>query len=84
MLDNFLQYGQWAVLVLSIMSLYLVSSTKHEKRLQGYALTGVSRFSGAAIFIFFDLYAFVIANLIQTYIAFDGYRNNKKLGETPW
>jgi hypothetical protein len=49
--------------------------------LQGYALTGVSRFSGAAIFIFFDLYAFVIANLIQTYIAFDGYRKNKKLGK---
>ena len=53
MLDNFLQYGQWVVLVLSILSLYLVSSVKHEKRLQGYALTGVSRFSGAAIFIFF-------------------------------
>ena len=79
MLDNFLQYGQLVVLVLSILSLYLVSSVKHEKRLQGYALTGVSRFSGAAIFIFFDLYAFVIANLIQTYIAFDGYRKNKKL-----
>ena len=66
MLDNFLQYGQWVVLVLSILSLYLVSSVKHEKRLQGYALTGVSRFSGAAIFIFFDLYAFFISVSIKS------------------
>jgi len=63
------------------MSLYLVSSVKHETRLNGYILTGVSRFSGAAVFIFVDLYAFVIANLIQTFIAFRGYYNNKKVGE---
>jgi hypothetical protein len=41
----------------------------------------VSRFSGAAVFIFVDLFAFVIANLIQTYIAFRGYYKNKKAGE---
>ena len=35
----------------------------------------------AAVFIFVDLYAFVIANLIQTYIAFRGYYKNKKAGE---
>ena len=64
MIENFLQYGQWVILFLSIMSLYLVSSVKHETRLNGYILTGVSRFSGAAVFIFVDLYAFVIANLI--------------------
>jgi len=81
MIENFLQYGQWLILFLSVMSLYLVSSVKHETRLNGYILTGVSRFSGAAIFIFVDLYAFVIANLIQTYIAFRGYYNNKKAGE---
>lgn len=52
MLDNFLQYGQWVVLVLSIISLYLVSSAKNQKRLQGYALTGASRFSGALMSIF--------------------------------
>ena len=63
------------------MSLYLVSSVKHETRLNGYILTGVSRFSGAAVFIVVDLYAFVIANLIQTFIAFRGYYNNKKAGE---
>ena len=79
MIDNFLQYGQWAILVLSILSLYLVSSVEHEKRLNGYVLTGISRFAGATVFIFVDLYAFVIANLIQTYIAFKGYSNNKKL-----
>jgi len=81
MIENFLQYGQWVILFLSIWSLYLVSSVKHETRLNGYILTGVSRFSGAAVFIFVDLFAFVIANLIQTYIAFRGYYKNKKAGE---
>ena len=80
MIDNFLQYGQWVILVLSILSLYLVSSVEHETRLTGYVLTGISRFAGATVFIFVDLYAFVIAHLIQTYIAFKGYSNNKKLG----
>ena len=81
MIETFLQYGQWVILFLSIVSLYLVSSVKHETRLNGYILTGVSRFAGATIFIFVDLYAFVIANLIQTYIAFQGYFKNKKAGE---
>ena len=81
MIEDFLQYWQWVVLIFSIMSLYLVSSVKHETRLNGYILTGISRFSGAAVFIFVDLYAFVIANLIQTYIAFRGYYKNKKAGE---
>ena len=57
----------------------MVSSVKHETRLNGYILTGISRFSGAAVFIFVDLFAFVIANLIQTFIAFKGYYNNKKI-----
>ena len=81
MIENFLQYGQWVILFLSILSLYWVSSVNHETRLTGYILTGVSRFSGAAVFIFVDLFAFVIANLIQTYIAFRGYYKNKKAGE---
>ena len=81
MIETYLQYGQWVILFLSIMSLYLVSSVKHETRLNGYILTGVSRFAGATIFIFVDLYAFVIANLIQTYIAFQGFFKNKKAGE---
>jgi len=77
----FLEYGQWFILVLSILSLVLVSSVKHETRLNGYILTGISRFSGALIFLLVDLPAFVIANLIQTYIAFNGYYKNKKAGE---
>ena len=81
MIENFLQYGQWIILILSIMSLYLVSSVNRETRLNGYLLTGVARFSGAAVFILVDLFAFVIANLIQTYIAFQGYYKNKKAGE---
>ena len=81
MIEVFLQYGQWVILILSILSLQLVSSVKHETRLSGYILTGISRFAGALVFIFVDLPAFVIANLIQTYIAFKGYYNNKKAGE---
>ena len=81
MIETYLQHGQWVILFLSIMSLYLVSSVKHETRLNGYILTGVSRFAGATVFIFVDLYAFVIANLIQTYIAFQGYFKNKKAVE---
>lgn len=60
MIESFLVYGQWVILILSILSLYLVSSVNHETRLNGYILTGVSRFSGALIFIFVDLFAFVI------------------------
>ena len=83
-MKKFLLYGQWVILLLSILSLLLVSSVKHETRLNGYILTGVSRFSGALVFIFFDLFAFVIANLIQTYIAFRGYYQNKKSDEKGW
>tara|TARA_A200000113_G_scaffold3466_1_gene3736 strand:- start:357 stop:608 length:252 start_codon:yes stop_codon:yes gene_type:complete len=77
-IEIFLVYGQWVILILSILSLYLVSSVNHETGLNGYILTGVSRFFGALISIFVDLFAFVIANLIQTYIAFNGYYKNKK------
>ena len=44
-------------------------------------MTALSRFSGAIIFLFVDLFAFVIANLIQTYIAIRGYFQNKKAEE---
>ena len=77
-----LEYGQWLILVLSILALYLVSSVKHKTRLKGYLMTALSRFSGAIIFLFVDLFAFVIANLIQTYIAIRGYFQNKKAGES--
>tara|TARA_B100001142_G_scaffold214133_1_gene212209 strand:+ start:455 stop:1108 length:654 start_codon:yes stop_codon:yes gene_type:complete len=72
-----LQYGQWLILVISILALYLVSSVHHKTRLRGYLVTALSRFSGAIIFLFVDLFAFVIANLIQTYIAINGYFKNK-------
>ena len=77
MTDYYVQYGQWVVLILSILSLYLMSSVNDETRLNGLILTGVARASGASIFIFIDMWAFVIANLIQTIIAYQGYRKNK-------
>ena len=83
MIDYFfvLQYGQWLILVISILALYQVSSVNHETRLKGYLVTALSRFSGAVIFLFVDLFAFVIANLIQTYIALRGYFKNKSTGD---
>ena len=76
-----LQYGQWLILIISILALYLVSSVHHKTRLKGYLVTALSRFSGAIIFLFVDLFAFVIANLIQTYIAINGYFKNKSLDQ---
>ena len=76
-----LHYGQWLILVISILALYQVSSVNHETRLKGYLVTALSRFSGAVIFLFVDLFAFVIANLIQTYIALRGYFKNKNTGD---
>ena len=83
MIDYFfvLQYGQWLILVISILALYQVSSVNHETRLKGYLVTALSRFSGAVIFLFVDLFAFVIAKLIQTYIALRGYFKNKNTGD---
>jgi len=74
-----LQYGQWLILIISILALYLVSSVHHKTRLKGYLVTALSRFSVAIIFLFVDLFAFVMANLIQTYIAINGYFKNKSL-----
>lgn len=76
-----LEYGQWLILVISILALYLVSSVNHKTRLKGYLVTALSRFSGAIIFLFVDLFAFVIANLIQTYISIRGYFQNKRAVE---
>ncbi len=81
LIDYYVHYGQWVVLFLSIMSIYLVSSINHETRLNGYILTAIARTSGATILIFVDLWAFVVANLIQTCIACNGYYKNKQAGE---
>ena len=71
-----LQYGQWLILFISILALYQVSSVNYKTRLTGYLVTALSRFSGAILFLFVDLFAFVIANLIQTFIALRGYLKN--------
>ena len=76
-----LQYGQWLILFISILALYQVSSVNYKTRLTGYLVTALSRFSGAILFLFVDLFAFVIANLIQTFIALRGYLKNKSLGD---
>ena len=36
MIETILLYGQWIILVLSVLSLFLVSSVKHKTRLNGY------------------------------------------------
>ena len=68
--EQFIKYGQWVIVVISLLGVYLLSSTKPKSRLSGYIVTALGRFSGAIMFIVLDLYAFVIVNIIHTYIGF--------------
>ena len=77
-MEDFIKYGQWVVVVISLLGVYLVSSTKPKSRLSGYIVTALGRFAGAIMFIVLDLYAFVIVNIIHTYIGLRGYYKNKK------
>ena len=72
------QYGQWVIVVISLLGVYLVSSTKPKSRLSGYIVSALGRFSGALMFIILDLYAFVLVNILHTYIGLRGYYKNKK------
>jgi len=77
-MENFIKYGQWVVVVISLLGVYLVSSTQPKSRLSGYIVTALGRFAGAVMFIVLDLYAFVIVNIIHTYIGIRGYYRNRK------
>ena len=76
-MNDFILYGQWVVVVISLLGVALVSSTKHNTRLSGYIVTALGRLSGAVLFIL-DLYAFVLVNIIHTVIGLRGYYLNKK------
>ena len=77
-MENFIKYGQWVVVVISLLGVYLVSSTQPKSRLSGYIVTALGRFAGAVMFIVLDLYAFVIVNIIHTYICIRGFYRNRK------
>tara|TARA_B100000427_G_scaffold181707_1_gene151045 strand:+ start:321 stop:566 length:246 start_codon:yes stop_codon:yes gene_type:complete len=77
-MENFIKYGQWVVVVISLLGVYLVSSTKPKSRLSGYIVTALGRLAGAVMFIVLDLYAFVLVNIIHTYIGIRGYFKNKQ------
>tara|TARA_B100001250_G_scaffold171508_1_gene147693 strand:+ start:1194 stop:1451 length:258 start_codon:yes stop_codon:yes gene_type:complete len=77
-MENFIKYGQWIIVVISLLGVYLVSSTKPKSRLSGYIVTALGRLAGAIMFVVLDLYAFVIVNIIHTYIGIRGYFKNKK------
>ena len=68
-MNDFVLYGQWVVVVISLLGVALVSSTKHNTRLSGYIVTALGRLSGAILFIFLDLYAFVLVNIIHIIIS---------------
>ena len=76
--EEIVKYGQWVIVTISLLGVYLVSSTEPKSRLSGYIVTALGRFTGAMMFIILDLYAFVIVNIIQTYIGLRGYFKNKK------
>ena len=77
-MENFIKYGQWVVVLISLLGVYLVSSTQPKSRLSGYIVTALGRFAGAVMFIVLDLYAFVIVNIIHTYIGVRGFYRNRK------
>ena len=77
-MEEFIKYGQWVIVVISLLGVYLVSSTKPKSRLSGYIVTALGRFAGAIMFIVLDLYALVIVNIIHTYIGLRGYYKNKR------
>jgi hypothetical protein len=79
-MEDFIKYGQWVVVIISLLGITLVSSTKPKTRLSGYIVTALGRLSGAILFVFLDLYAFVIVNIIHTFIGIRGYIKNKKEG----
>ena len=76
--EQIVKYGQWVIVVISLLGVYLVSSTKPKSRLSGYIVTALWRFTGAMMFVILDLYAFVIVNIIHTYIGLRGYYKNRK------
>ena len=51
-MEDFVKYGQWIVVVISLLGITLVSSTKPKTRLSGYIVTALGRLSGAILFIF--------------------------------
>ena len=55
-MEDFIKYGQWVVVIISLLGITLVSSTKPKTRLSGYIVTALGRLSGAILFIFLDLY----------------------------
>ena len=76
--EQIVKYGQWVIVIISLLGVYLVSSTKPKSRFSGYIVTALGRFTGAMMFIILDLYAFVIVNIIHTYIGLRGYYKNRK------
>ena len=67
-MNDFILYGQWVVVVISLLGVALVSSTKNNTRLSGYIVTALGRLWAAVLVIFLDLDAFVLVNIIHTVI----------------
>ena len=78
--EQIVKYGQWVIVIISLLGVYLVSSTKPKSRLSGYIVTALGRFTGAMMFIILDLYAFtLIVNIIHTYIGLEGILKIKEI-----
>lgn len=77
MIEWFVEYGQWFVLVVSVLAIALLASSENQLRLKGYIFTAIARFSGGIIFIITELYALAIANAIYVILSIKGYFNNK-------
>ena len=61
--EQIVKYGQWIIVFISLLGVYLVSSTKPKSRLSGYIVTALGRFTGAMMFIILDLYALSLIHI---------------------
>ena len=64
--EQIVKYGQWVIVIISLLGVYLVSSTKPKSRLSGYIVTALGRFTGAMMFIVVT--HLNSGNIIHTYL----------------
>ena len=78
MWEWFVVYGQWGVLVTSVLGIYFMSNQDARSLKKGFLFNGISRAFGSVIFAFTDLYAMLIMNFIHVILSIRGYFGKAK------
>ena len=69
--EQFIKYGQWVIVVISLLGVYLLSSTKPKSRLSGYIVTALCRFSCAIMYIVLVLYCIITHDALLSVVCSD-------------